>query len=63
MITYTLSTIEKRTGLLIGCIEEVAYKRGWLNKDQLLKLAQPLRKTGYGDYLLKIAEGKERRYS
>jgi glucose-1-phosphate thymidylyltransferase len=58
-----ISTIEKRTGLLIGCIEEVAYKRGWLNKDQLLKLAQPLRKTGYGDYLLKIAEGKERRYS
>ena len=57
-----ISTIEKRTGLLIGCIEEVAYKKGWMNKDQLMKLAQPLKKTGYGDYLLKIAEGKEGRY-
>ena len=57
-----ISTIEKKTGLLIGCIEEIAYKKGWMNKDQLLKLAQPLRKTGYGDYLLKIADGKEGRY-
>lgn len=56
-----ISTIEKRTGLLIGCIEEVAYQKGWMNKDQLMKLAQPLKKTGYGDYLLKIAEGKEGR--
>jgi len=57
-----ISTIEKKTGLLIGCIEEIAYKKGWMNKDQLLKIAQPLRKTGYGDYLLKIADGKEGRY-
>jgi glucose-1-phosphate thymidylyltransferase len=57
-----ISTMEKRTGLLIGCIEEVAYKKGWMNKDQLMKLAQPLKKTGYGDYLIKIAEGKEGRY-
>jgi glucose-1-phosphate thymidylyltransferase len=57
-----ISTIEKKTGLLIGCIEEIAYKKGWMNKDQLMKLAQPLKKTGYGDYLLKIAEGKEGRY-
>lgn len=57
-----ISTIEKKTGLLIGCIEEIAYKKGWMNKEQLLKHAQPLRKTGYGDYLLKIADGKEVRY-
>lgn len=56
-----ISTIEKKTGLLIGCIEEIAYKKGWMNKDQLMKLAQPLKKTGYGDYLLRMAEGKERR--
>jgi glucose-1-phosphate thymidylyltransferase len=56
-----ISTIERKTGLLIGCIEEIAYKKGWMDKDQLMKLAQPLKKTGYGDYLLRIAEGKERR--
>jgi glucose-1-phosphate thymidylyltransferase len=56
-----ISTIERKTGLLIGCIEEVAYKKGWMNKDQLMKLAQPLKKTGYGDYLLRMAEGKEGR--
>ncbi len=54
-----ISTIERKTGLLIGCIEEIAYKKGWMNKEQLLKLAQPLKKTGYGDYLLRMAEGKE----
>jgi glucose-1-phosphate thymidylyltransferase len=56
-----ISTIEKKTGLLIGCIEEIAYRKGWMNKDQLVKLAQRLKKTGYGGYLLKIAEGKEGR--
>lgn len=56
-----IATIEKKTGLLIGCIEEIAYRKGWMKKDQLVKLAQPLKKTGYGDYLLKIAEGKEGR--
>jgi glucose-1-phosphate thymidylyltransferase len=56
-----ISTIEKKTGLLIGCIEEIAYRKGWMNKDQLVKLAQALEKTGYGGYLLKIAEGKEGR--
>jgi glucose-1-phosphate thymidylyltransferase len=56
-----ISTIERKTGLLIGCIEEIAYKKGWMNKDQLMKLAQPLKKTGYGDYLLRMAEGKEHR--
>jgi glucose-1-phosphate thymidylyltransferase len=56
-----ISTIEKKTGLLIGCIEEIAYRKGWMSKDQLVKLAQRLKKTGYGGYLLKIAEGKEGR--
>lgn len=56
-----ISTIEKKTGLLIGCIEEIAYRKGWMSKDQLVKLAQRLKKTGYGGYLLKIAQGKEGR--
>ncbi|MEW6162042.1 MAG: glucose-1-phosphate thymidylyltransferase RfbA [Nitrospirota bacterium] len=53
-----IATIENKTGLLIGCIEEIAYRKGWMNKGQLIKLAQPLKKTEYGGYLLKIAEEK-----
>jgi glucose-1-phosphate thymidylyltransferase len=50
-----VATIEKRTGLMIGCIEEIAYNNGWITKDQLLELAKPLKKTDYGKYLLEIA--------
>jgi len=51
-----IATIEKKTGLMIGCIEEIAYKNGWIDREQLIKLAEPLKKTDYGKYLLKIAE-------
>jgi glucose-1-phosphate thymidylyltransferase len=46
--------IEKRQGFKIGCIEEVAYRKGYINKKQLSKLAEPLLKSGYGKYLLEI---------
>ncbi len=46
-----VEVIEKRTGLKIGCIEEIAYKQGFINKEQLLKIAEPLKKSGYGKYL------------
>ena len=46
-----VQVIEQRQGLKIGCIEEVAYRFGYINKDQLLKLAEPLAKSGYGEYL------------
>ncbi len=49
-----VEVIEKRQGLKIGCIEEIAYYKGFINKEQLKKLAQPLIKSGYGDYLLRI---------
>ena len=49
-----IKTIEKRQGLKIACIEEIAYKNGWINKEQILELIKPLKKTGYGEYLLKI---------
>jgi glucose-1-phosphate thymidylyltransferase len=51
-----VATIEKKTGLMIGCIEEIAYRNGWIDKDKLLKLAEPLKKTEYGKYLIKIVE-------
>ena len=47
--------IEKRQGTKIGCVEEAAYMQGFIKKDQLLKLADELKKSGYGDYLKKIA--------
>jgi glucose-1-phosphate thymidylyltransferase len=48
-------TIEQRQGLKVSCIEEIAYKRGFINKEQLLKLAEPLKKNQYGEYLIKLA--------
>ena len=52
-----VSAFQKRQGLYISCIEEIAYKRGFISKEQLLKLAEPLMKTAYGQYLKDIAEG------
>ncbi len=48
--------IEQRQGLKVACIEEIAYRLGYIDAEQLEKLAQPLKKTGYGKYLLKIIE-------
>ena len=49
-----VQVIEERQGLKIGCIEEVAFKMGFIDKEQLKKVALPLTKSGYGDYLLKL---------
>jgi glucose-1-phosphate thymidylyltransferase len=55
-------TVEERQGLKIACVEEVAYRMGYVDADQLARLARPLAKSGYGDYLLRIvAEGVARR--
>jgi glucose-1-phosphate thymidylyltransferase len=53
-----IQTIEERQGLKISCIEEIAFKQGYIDKAQLLELAKPLSKNQYGKYLLKIAEEK-----
>jgi glucose-1-phosphate thymidylyltransferase len=50
-----IRVIEKRTGIKIGCIEEVAYRQGFINKERLQKIAEPLVKSGYGKYLLTVA--------
>jgi len=50
-----IATIENRQGLKISCLEEIAYRNGYINREQLLKLAEPLKKNNYGQYLIKIA--------
>ena len=52
-----VSSIQKRQGLYVSCIEEIAFKRGFIDKEQLLKLAEPLMKTAYGQYLVDVANG------
>ncbi|MBQ5431584.1 MAG: glucose-1-phosphate thymidylyltransferase RfbA [Lachnospiraceae bacterium] len=52
-----VSTFQKRQGLYIACIEEIAFKKGFIDKEQLLLLAEPLLKTEYGKYLVEVSEG------
>ncbi|MDD6207633.1 MAG: glucose-1-phosphate thymidylyltransferase RfbA [Clostridiales bacterium] len=52
-----VASIQKRQGLYISCIEEIAYKKGYITREQLLSLARPMRKTAYGQYLCDIADG------
>lgn len=53
-----VSIVQKRQGLYISCIEEIAYRMGYITRDKLLELAQPMLKTDYGKYLVRIAEGQ-----
>lgn len=51
-----VSIIQKRQGLYISCIEEIAYRKGYITKDKLIELAKPMMKTDYGKYMMRIAE-------
>jgi glucose-1-phosphate thymidylyltransferase len=51
-----IATIEKRQGLKVACPEEVAFRAGWIGKNELLRLAEPMKKGGYGSYLLRLVE-------
>ncbi|WP_165844432.1 glucose-1-phosphate thymidylyltransferase RfbA [Limosilactobacillus fermentum] len=53
-----IATVEKRQNLKVACLEEIAYRMGYIDKEQLIKLAQPLKKNDYGKYLLRLAEEK-----
>ena len=53
-----IEVIEKRQGLKVACLEEIAYKKGWITAAQLKELAKPMLKNGYGQYLIQLAEGK-----
>lgn len=51
-----VAIFQRRQGLYISCIEEIAYRKGYITKEQLLKLAEPMLKTNYGKYLQKVAQ-------
>ncbi len=53
--SHFIETIEKRQGLKIACLEEIAYRMGWISKSELEALAAPLAKSAYGEYLLRVA--------
>ena len=53
-----VEAIQKRQGFYIACIEEIAYTKGWINKEQLKKLAEPMMKTEYGKYLIDLIKGE-----
>ena len=55
-----IEVIEKRQGLKVACIEEIAYRKGWITKEQLIKDAKPMIKNDYGKYLMELAEGKRK---
>lgn len=53
-----VETLQKRTGLMVSCPEEIAYKRGFISREQLAELAKPLMKNDYGQYLMKLVDSK-----
>ena len=53
-----VSIVQRRQGLYVSCIEEIAYRRQYISREQLAALAEPMKKTDYGKYLLMIAEDK-----
>ncbi|MDE6344032.1 MAG: glucose-1-phosphate thymidylyltransferase, partial [Muribaculaceae bacterium] len=55
-----IETIEKRQGLKIGCLEGIAYRKGWITKGKMQSVAQPMLKNPYGQYLLKVIDDIER---
>lgn len=56
-----IETIEKRQNLKVACLEEIAYRMGYITREQLISLAQPLKKNGYGQYMLRLAESEKNR--
>ncbi|MDF1694071.1 MAG: glucose-1-phosphate thymidylyltransferase RfbA [Zhongshania sp.] len=52
-----VQTVEHRQGLKVACLEEIAYRQGWISTEQLLQQGEALKKTGYGEYLLRVAAG------
>ena len=55
-----IECIEKRQGLKVACLEEIAFKQGWISKEQLIREAEPMAKNNYGKYLLQLAQDRQR---
>ena len=53
-----IEVIEKRQGLKVACLEEIAYKKGWIDSERLREVAKPMAKNEYGKYLIRLADGK-----
>lgn len=56
--TAFVKMIEQRQGLMVSCIEEIAYNNGWISKEKLLEIAEPMKKNQYGQHLINVADGK-----
>jgi len=54
-----IATLEKRQGLKVACPEEIAWRMGWIDADQVRRLAEPMRRNGYGQYVLSLVEGRQ----
>jgi glucose-1-phosphate thymidylyltransferase len=54
-----IEVIEKRQGLKVACLEEIAFKKGWISRERLAELAKPMLKNGYGQYLAELAKEKK----
>ena len=54
-----IEVIEKRQGLKVACLEEIAFKRGWISREKLIELSRPMQKNDYGQYLIRLANGKQ----
>ncbi len=55
-----VQTVQQRQGLMISCPEEIAYRLGWIDAEQVLKMAEPLKKNHYGNYLIRLMKGQQR---
>ena len=55
-----IETIQKRQSLYVACLEEIAFNLGYISKEKVIELSQPLKKTGYGKYLIKLAQNSEK---
>lgn len=53
-----VEVLQERQGLQVACLEEIAYRMGWVDRERLMALAHPLRRTGYGEYLVRLARGE-----
>jgi glucose-1-phosphate thymidylyltransferase len=54
-----IEVIEKRQGLKIACLEDIAYRQGWVSREKMIQLAQPMIKNQYGQYLMRMVESKD----